>query len=78
MTTTLAQEQYDIILEWDPEAEAWTAISDAIPLALESESLDALMERVRVAVPELLELNGKPNKNVKLRFHAERLETVGV
>jgi hypothetical protein len=72
------QEPYDITLEWDPEAEVWMAINEAIPLALESESLDALMERVRIAVPELLELNGKSSGNIKLRFHAERLETVGV
>jgi hypothetical protein len=35
-------------LEWDAEAAVWTATSDSIPgLAMESGSLDALMERVR-------------------------------
>ena len=45
-------------LTWDPEASVWVATSDDIPgLVLESGSFDALLERTRFAVPELLELN---------------------
>jgi len=45
---------------WDNDANVWTATSDDVPgLVLESGSLDALMERVRYAVPELLALNAK-------------------
>ena len=44
---------------WDEEAQVWTATSDDIPgLVLESGSLDALIERVRFAAPELIALNG--------------------
>ena len=50
--------EYTINLLWDAEAAVWTATSDAIPgLVLESGSIDALIERVRFAVPELLELS---------------------
>lgn len=48
-----------IRLTWDSEARVWTAESDDVPgLVLESGSFDALIERVRIAVPELLSLNG--------------------
>lgn len=43
---------------WDEDASVWIATSDDVPgLVLESGSFDALIERVRYAVPELLELN---------------------
>ena len=48
-----------IKLTWDPDTCVWIAESDDVPgLVLESGSFDALIERVRFAVPELLELNG--------------------
>ena len=47
-----------IDLIWDAEAAVWIATSKDVPgLVLESGSFDALIERVRYAVPELLELN---------------------
>ena len=47
---------------WDEEAAVWVATSKDVPgLVLESGSFDALVERVRVAVPELLRLNSKPS-----------------
>lgn len=49
---------YKIQFDWDAEAAVWIATSDDVPgLVLESGSIDALVERVRVAVPELLTLN---------------------
>ena len=42
---------------WDNEASVYVATCDSIGLALESESYDKLIQRVRDAVPELLELN---------------------
>ena len=52
--------EYVIYMQWDPEAGVWYAANDEIPIALESESLDQLMQRVRQAVPELLALNSLP------------------
>ena len=50
---------YRINIIWDDEAAVWIATSQDVPgLVLESGSFDALLERVRFAVPELLELNG--------------------
>ena len=49
--------EYTIQLSWDDEAEVWLAINDEIPLALESDSLDKLIERVKFAAPEIIEMN---------------------
>jgi hypothetical protein len=63
---------YTINITFDEEAAVWYAVNDDIPIALESDSLDVLMERVKLAVPELLELNGKNYEHTVLRFTMER------
>ncbi len=69
--------EYMVTLLWDPEAGVWIATSDSIPgLVLESGSMDALIERVRFAAPELLSLNGMAKSEFTLHFHSERLEYV--
>lgn len=67
-----------IKITWDPEACVWTADGgeDVPGLAMESGSIDALIERLRYAVPELLELNGKPAGPLTLRMVSERCEKV--
>ena len=68
--------EYTIHLNWDPEAAVWIATSsDVIGFVLESGSADALMERARYAVPELLELNGQPPA-ASLRFLLERRDRI--
>jgi len=70
---------YIVKLLWDAEAAVWIATSDDIHgLVLESGSLDALIERVRFAVPELLTLNGGSQQILSMRFISERRETVRV
>lgn len=70
-------DEYTVKLLWDAEAAVWVATSETLPgLVLESGSLDALIERVRFAAPELLEANGLPGKDFSLLFHSERLERV--
>lgn len=50
--------EYVVNFTWDNEASVWISTSDDIPgLVLESGSFDALLERTRLAVPELLALN---------------------
>ena len=57
---------YTVYLTWDEEAEVWVATSPNITgLVLESESLDMLLQRVKDATPELLELNHQePAKSI--------------
>lgn len=67
--------EYVITTTWDTDAAVWIATSEDVPgLALESGSLDALMERVRNAVPELLALNGNAQADIPLFFKSERHE----
>ena len=51
--------EYLVSLDWDAETARWYALNDDIPIMLEDASLDALIYRVKLATPELLELNGK-------------------
>jgi len=47
--------------EWDAEARVWVATSDDVPgLATEGETVEGLIKKLRVMVPELLEANGNP------------------
>ena len=47
--------------EWDDEARVWVATSDDVPgLATEGETVEALIEKLRVMIPELFEANGDP------------------
>ncbi len=74
--------EYTIKLTWDSEARVWIATSDDIDgLVLESGSFDALIERVRYTIPELLELNNNNNnynKSANLHFLSERYEKVAL
>lgn len=68
---------YIVNLLWDSEASVWVATSDDIKgLVLESGSLDVLIERVRMAVPDLLKLNNQPLEHAKICFLTERVEEV--
>ena len=69
--------EYTVILFWDDEASVWIAESEELPgLILESGSFDTLIERVKDAVPDLLELSGVDHTQIKLHFKAERLAVV--
>jgi hypothetical protein len=64
--------EYTVLLAWDDEASKWYALNDAIPIMLEDASLDALIDRVKMAAPELLALNGQPHTGIHLLFKMER------
>lgn len=49
---------YTVRADWDAEAEVWVAFSDEVPgLATEAATLEALTEKLRTLIPELLEAN---------------------
>ena len=71
--------EYNVDLSWDNEAAVWIATSkDIAGLVLESGSLDALIERVRFAVPELLTLNGLRDKTLSMCLRSERYERLSL
>jgi predicted RNase H-like HicB family nuclease len=44
---------------WDAEADVWVAESEDVPgLITEAESLELLMPKLKVLIPELLDANG--------------------
>ena len=59
--TVFMQDARDIKVTalWDDEAAVWVATSDQVPgLVTEAETLEVLLDELRLLIPELLELNG--------------------
>ena len=50
---------YNVHARWDSEGGVWVAESEDVPgLVAEAESPNTLAKKLRVLIPELLELNG--------------------
>ena len=66
-------------LIWSDEEKFWhsESLDERIGLTLESGSLDVLIERVKMAVPEMYELIGYKG-GINLSFEIEREEIVEV
>lgn len=64
----------EIRAEWDDEARVWYATSEDIPgLVTEAPSIEALVERLRAIIPELMELNrGIVGQRFEFRLTGER------
>jgi len=46
---------------WDGEAHVWVATSDDVPgLATEVDSVEALVNKLKVMIPDLLDANSRP------------------
>ena len=66
---------YTIRMMWDDGV--WYTSTDApLNLTLNSMSYDELVERVRVAAPEMIELNSGYTGKIQLVFVSERREMV--
>ena len=62
---------------WDGDAKRWAAIgSPGMGLVLESDSFDDLIERVKLAAPEMIELNLNYSGSINLFFISERVDHV--
>lgn len=54
---------------WDDEAKVWVATSNDISgLVTEADSLDAMVKKLQVIIPELLDANGYPQGEDKVTF----------
>lgn len=62
--------------EWDEEAEVWVATSDDVPgLVAEADTTEALLAKLHVLIPELLEANDYPDGGpVPFELFARRFE----
>ena len=46
--------------DWDEEAQVWVATSNDVPgLATEEETLEKLIQKLKIMIPELLAANGE-------------------
>jgi hypothetical protein len=62
---------YEIRAQWDTEAGVRVAESEDVPgLVAEADSPNALAQKLRVLIPELLELNGVPSDRTANTFIA--------
>ncbi len=63
--------------EWDEDAAVWVAISDDVPgLATEEATLEGLIRKLKVMIPELLEANGeKVEYEIPFEVFTRRFET---
>jgi predicted RNase H-like HicB family nuclease len=51
--------EFTVRVMWDAEASVWVAESDDVPgLITEADTFEALVVKLRVMIPELLEANG--------------------
>lgn len=63
--------------EWDEDVRVWVATSDDVPgLATEEENLEALIEKLKILIPELLDANGiRRGYEVPFEILTRRFET---
>lgn len=64
--------------EWDEEARVWVATSDDVPgLATEEDTMEGLIGKLKVMIPELLDSNGLIGENeVPFELLTRRFEIV--
>ncbi|MBF0378964.1 MAG: DUF1902 domain-containing protein [Desulfamplus sp.] len=74
---------YEIIVKviWDTEAKVWVAQSDNIQgLITEAETMETLIQKLKIMIPELLEANSMMDQDFKrcIPFHifGKRSETI--
>jgi hypothetical protein len=63
--------KFTVFMDRDEESQKWYAHNDDIPIMLEDASLDTLINRVKLAAPEMLALNGQSSHDVHLTFKME-------
>jgi len=67
----------NIKMLWDNETDRWYTETEDVPgLALESGSFDALVEKVRLIAPDVLEMNCDYVGPIHFNFLAHRTETI--
>ena len=65
-----------VYAEWDEVARVWVATSDDVPgLATEGDNLEGLIEKLKVMIPELLDVNEeKGEREVPFELLTRRFE----
>jgi len=66
---------------WDKKAQVWVATSEDVPgLATEADTLEQLIKKLQIMIPELLQANGllSEDEQTEIPFHllSERTEMI--
>jgi predicted RNase H-like HicB family nuclease len=73
---------YQVIAEWDEDARVWVASSEDVPgLATGADTLEDLIAKLKIVIPELLVENGllaAGTEQVPFAVKAERRELAAV
>jgi predicted RNase H-like HicB family nuclease len=60
----------DVRAFWDEEAQVWVATSEDVPgLVTEADTMERLVEKLKVLIPELLEANEAGDGGEAVSFH---------
>lgn len=70
------KQPYYVHAQWDEEANVLVAASDDVPgLATEAASSEELVQKLKILIPELLELNGQiPSHPIAFELLTRRFE----
>ena len=63
-------------LIWEEDVWHSEAINGDFDITLESDSFDVLVERLKVAVQDILEVDFNYNGDIQFVFHAERIDSL--
>lgn len=69
---------YVVKVNWDDEASVWYAICTTIPFAIENDSFDRLIERIKTVALEILEINNRSCTNCTLVIQAEYIKRLSI
>jgi len=68
---------FNVVTIWDPDEGVWVATSDDVPgLTTEAPSMEALIEKLKVMIPELLDANGYKQDGNEVPFTLRSEHTV--
>lgn len=76
----MREKPFFVRAEWDEEAGVWVAASDDVPgLVTEESTMEGLIEKLKIIIPELLEANGvRVEQEVPFEILTRRFETAQV
>jgi predicted RNase H-like HicB family nuclease len=77
MEDNMTVKPFFVRAEWDEEASVWVATSDDVPgLVTEEATMEGLIEKLKIIIPELLEANGvRIDQEVPFEVLTRRFET---
>jgi predicted RNase H-like HicB family nuclease len=63
-------DNFNVRAFWDKEARVWVATSEEVPgLVTEADTIEKLVEKLKVLIPELLEANEVGEGEEQVSFH---------